>query len=239
MLTNTTNKNIVVCGGDVIKTFARFLVYFAASILLSGVAQSSDGSQSVNMQLAQASEPPAQPVQPPSPAPTNLPPPPSAEVTVPPSDEAGASDQQVASTGQWVYTDQYGWVWMPYGDAYTYVPPSGAVPDMYVYYPTVGWCWVVAPWLWGLGPMPFFGIYGPRYFGWYGHGYGHWYGFTYGYVGWGGRGYWHGGQWHGYNQISPARPAASHRGSYSASPRSRSGAASTGHGSAMSRGTPH
>ena len=87
---------------------------------------------------------------------------------------------------------------------------------MYVYYPAVGWCWVVAPWLWGFGPMPFFGIYGPWHFGWYGHGYGHWYGFAghYGNAGWGGRGYWHGGQWHGYNRVSSGHPASPHQGGY-------------------------
>ena len=219
------------------KTFARFVVFFAASILVPGVARPSNDSRSDNMQLAQASEEPRpQPVQPPSPAPTNLPPAPSAEVPAPPSDEPGASDQQVSPMGQWVYTDQYGWVWMPYGDAYSYVPPNGAVPDMYVYYPDVGWCWVVAPWLWGLGPMPFFGMYGTGYFGWYGHGFGHWHRFAYSYVGWGGRGYWHGGQWHGYHLVSPGHPASPHRGSHSASPGSGSRAASVGHGSAMSRG---
>ena len=182
----------------------------------------SDNSRSVNIQLAQANESEPQAVQPPSPAPTNLPPPPPAEVSVPPSDETGASEQQVAPTGQWVYTNQYGWVWMPYGDAYTYVPPSGAEPNMYVYYPTVGWSWVVAPWLWGFGPIPFFGMYGPWHFGWYGHGYGHWYGFAghYGNAGWGGHGYWHGGQWHGYSSFSPGHSVSPHQGGYGISPRS-------------------
>ena len=204
------------------KTFARFFVFFAASILVPGVARPSNDSRSDNTQLAQASELQPQPVQPPSPAPTNLPPPPPAEVSVPPSDETEASDQQVAPTGQWVYTDQYGWVWMPYGDAYSYVPSNGAEPDMYVYYPSVGWCWMVAPWLWGVGPVPFFGLYGPWHFGWYGHGYGHWYGFVghYGNAGWGGRGYWHGGQWHGYGRASAGHSASPHQGGYGVSPRS-------------------
>jgi hypothetical protein len=73
--------------------------------------------------------------------------------------------------GQWVYTDQYGWVWMPYSDAYTYAPADGyGEPYMYVYYPAYGWSWVVAPWVWGWGPWPFFGVGGPWHFGWYGHG---------------------------------------------------------------------
>jgi hypothetical protein len=73
--------------------------------------------------------------------------------------------------GQWVYTQQYGWIWMPYGDAFTYVPPSGyGEPLEYVFYPTFGWSWVVAPWIWGSGPWPYFGTFGPRRFAWYGHG---------------------------------------------------------------------
>jgi len=73
--------------------------------------------------------------------------------------------------GQWVYTDQYGWVWMPYADSYTYVPQDGdGQPYEYVYYPTYGWTWVVAPWIWGWGPWPYFGVYGCASFGWYGHG---------------------------------------------------------------------
>ncbi len=219
------------------KTFARFLVFFAASILVPGVARSSDNNQAANVQSPQVGESQPQPVQPPSPAPTNLPPPPSAEVPAPPSGEPEASEQQVASTGQWVYTDQYGWVWMPYGDAYSYVPPNGAVPDMYVYYPAVGWCWLVAPWLWGWGPMPFFGVYGPWHFGWYGHGYGRWHGFVghYGNVGWGGRGYWHGGQWHGYDRVSSGHPASPHQGGSGVSSRSGS-RAPAGHSFAASHG---
>lgn len=85
--------------------------------------------------------------------------------------------QAPSGLGQWVYTSEYGWVWMPYGDQYSYAPPDGSMPDMYVYYPVYGWCWLVAPWLWGLGPAPFFGVLGPRWYGWYGHGLGRWYGY--------------------------------------------------------------
>ena len=80
------------------------------------------------------------------------------------------------ATGQWVYTNQYGWVWMPYGAAYTYVA-AGAYPDMYLYVPAYGWRWVVAPWVWGIGPHPYFGVYGWARYPWYGHGFGRWYGF--------------------------------------------------------------
>jgi len=100
-----------------------------------------------------------------------------------------------APAGQWVYTAQYGWIWMPYGETFTYVPVSGGAPDMYVYYPAFGWTWVVAPWVWGLGPRPYFGVFGYTRFVWYGRGFGRWYGFGPRYVGWGARGYWAGGRW--------------------------------------------
>jgi hypothetical protein len=100
---------------------------------------------------------------------------------------------QAPIPGQWVYTDQYGWVWMPYGNQYTRVSPGGDPPTMYVYGPTYGWCWVSAPWVWGWGPLPFFGVYGTVHFGWWGNGFGHWYGFAGRYRSWGGPGWGRGG----------------------------------------------
>ena len=95
----------------------------------------------------------------------------------PPAREPGGAPQQPSlqqatpPPGQWVYTEQYGWVYMPYGDAYAYAPESEtADPYMYVYYPAVGWTWVDAPWLWGWGPWPYFGVHGPWRFAWFGHG---------------------------------------------------------------------
>ena len=76
-----------------------------------------------------------------------------------------------SAQGQWVYTQQYGWVWMPYGETYTYVPPDGyGEPYEYVYYPPYGWTWLAAPWVWGWGPWPYFGAYGAIRFAWYAHG---------------------------------------------------------------------
>jgi hypothetical protein len=70
--------------------------------------------------------------------------------------------------GQWIYTQQYGWIWTPYAQSFTYAPPDGVgEPLMYVYYPAFGWRWVVAPWVWGIGPWPYFGVRGPRLFAWY------------------------------------------------------------------------
>ncbi len=132
------------------------------------------------------------------------------ENPAPPPYQAQAPAQPTPPAGEWVYTEQYGWIWMPYGSAYTYLPPNGGAPDMYVYYPAVGWSWVIAPWLWGWGPMPYFGVFGPSRFVWWGSGFGRWYGFRGGYAGWYGRGYWRGGRWQGHRGAYPA-PA---RGGY-------------------------
>ncbi len=68
--------------------------------------------------------------------------------------------------GQWVYTNQYGWVWMPYAQSYTYVPDDG-YPTMYVYGSTFGWRWVAAPWIYDYGPTPYWGNRGRASFVWY------------------------------------------------------------------------
>jgi hypothetical protein len=103
---------------------------------------------------------------------------------------------------------------MAYGNDYSFVPKDGSAPDMYVYYPSVGWCWVIAPWIWGLGPMPYFGARGPR-FPWWGRGYGRWYGFRAGYTNWNGRGYWSDGRWNAASTRAQARgvPSAPRAGS--------------------------
>jgi hypothetical protein len=127
---------------------------------------------------------------------TELPPP--ATAVAPPS-----------SAGQWVYTAQYGWVWMPYGTAYTYLPAS-AYPDMYLYFPAYGWRWVVAPWVWGIGPRPYFGVYGWAQLRLC-HGYGRWYGYRGGPVwaarGWGRPG-WYGSPAH---RVYPGAVVRTHR----------------------------
>jgi hypothetical protein len=84
------------------------------------------------------------------------------------------------SSGQWVFTSQYGWVWMPYGRQYVDEGSYGAdTPYQYVYTVRLGWTWCSAPWLWGWGAYPWFGRLGPYRFGWYrglyrsGYGWGH------------------------------------------------------------------
>jgi hypothetical protein len=69
--------------------------------------------------------------------------------------------------GEWVYTAQYGYVWMPYGRNYTFV--NGSVASMYVYYPAFGWRWVAAPWVLGIGPAPYWRYGYPVRFAWYAH----------------------------------------------------------------------
>jgi hypothetical protein len=87
--------------------------------------------------------------------------------TAAPADVTATAPVAPPPEGQWVYTEQYGWVWMPYGNAYTHIPSDGNDPPyIYVYEPALGWAWVV----WG--PVPYFGIFGGVRFGWWGHGWG-------------------------------------------------------------------
>jgi hypothetical protein len=71
--------------------------------------------------------------------------------------------------GQWVYTAQYGWLWLPYAQTYTYVYPDSDVAYAYAYYPAYGWRWVTAPWVFGVGPAPYWGVRGRVGFAWYAH----------------------------------------------------------------------
>lgn len=118
--------------------------------------------------------PPAADPSPSAPVPAQ--PPPASRVPAPaPATRAPATARPAAppsETGQWVYTQQYGWLWMAHGDAYWYAPPTGrGQPYAYAYRPDRGWTWVEAPWVWGLGPWPRFGTYGPSRFAWYKAGY--------------------------------------------------------------------
>jgi hypothetical protein len=120
--------------------------------------------------------------QPPAPMP-QLPPPPEAQQAEPPAYYPAAQQARPpayypapaavtvaapAPSGQWVYTNQYGWVWMPYGANYTYVTAHD-VAFTYAYYPHFGWRWIAAPWVMGMGPSPRWGHHGPVHFAWYGH----------------------------------------------------------------------
>jgi hypothetical protein len=85
---------------------------------------------------------------------------------------APSQQYQAAPSGQWVYTQQYGWLWMPYGAQYA--SDRGVNdPYLYCYGPTYGWRWLAAPWVVGWGVSPSFGAYGPGRFAWYRPGPGH------------------------------------------------------------------
>jgi hypothetical protein len=173
----------------------KLTISVCSLILRLGLAQAQDTTGQVS-----ASEPGASPqaVQPPTPAPDLQPPAPplqpppppvqtETQTQVQPEPAAGAAG---ATGGQWVYTAEYGWIWMPYGNQYTYEgSPNDAYPYSYAYYPSYGWMWLAAPWVWGWGAYPYFGPRGPLGFGWYvglhRAGYG-WGGYRGGGHGWGG-----------------------------------------------------
>jgi hypothetical protein len=153
-------------------------VAICSLILRFGVAQAQDMSP-VEYSTSQVSTPGAAPqaVQPSTPAPDMLPPAPPQQPPAPPVQAQGQAEPQMqqpaggaqaAGAGQWVYTSEYGWIWMPYGNQYTYEGGANdAYPYSYVYYPSYGWMWLAAPWVWGWGPYPYFGPRGAFGFGWY------------------------------------------------------------------------
>jgi hypothetical protein len=124
--------------------------------------------------LAQAGPPPPPPddAQPAAPPPQSQPPPPPA--AAPPTSQPIEPPQATGNTsavpssvpGEWVYTTQYGWVWMPYDQQYTHVVETSGVAYTFVFYPGFGWRWVLSPWVFGLGPRPYF-AHGPGRFAWY------------------------------------------------------------------------
>jgi hypothetical protein len=73
-------------------------------------------------------------------------------VVTPPSPRA------VAPQGQWVYTETYGYIWVPQGTTTVIVQEQ---PYAYLYTPVYGWTWYGSPW----GPGAFY--VGP----WVHHGY--------------------------------------------------------------------
>jgi hypothetical protein len=85
-------------------------------------------------------EPTSPPMQAPPPPPDEPPPPPEggAQPVAPPEDTSG---------GQWIDTEQYGWVYAPDGDQYSAeAATTEETPYQYVYVPASGWAWINAPW---------------------------------------------------------------------------------------------
>jgi hypothetical protein len=110
--------------------------------------------------------------EPEEPAPSEAPPPPPANIPPPPGIATSEEPPPPApsdSEGQWVYTGQYGWTYMPYAQPYTYVAPSGELAYTYVYGPGLGWRWALSPWVLGWGPRPWWGVRSYRRFVWYAH----------------------------------------------------------------------
>lgn len=114
--------------------------------------------------LAQSAPPTAAPTSQPPPPPPSAPP--VGQPMESPAAPPGAPQPSSATAGEWVYTTQYGWVWMPYDQQYTHVVEDSGVAYEFVYYPSFGWRWVVAPWVFGVGPAPHF-AHGPAHFAWY------------------------------------------------------------------------
>ncbi|MBC7794239.1 MAG: hypothetical protein H7Z43_11075 [Clostridia bacterium] len=120
--------------------------------------------------------------------PSTVPPPPTASqsaqydpernVKEQPAQQEGAQDGELSThrattltnnPGQWVFTQQYGWVYAPYDRSYTYVTDDVSAASMYVYRPVTGWSWLVAPWVISVGPRPYWGNYGPYRYSYYAH----------------------------------------------------------------------
>jgi hypothetical protein len=103
--------------------------------------------------------------------------PPPDEESSPSTEEPAPEPDQSYAQGEWVYSDQYGWIWVPAGT----VPVAvNAQPYVYVYAPAYGWTWFASPWGWEpfvVGPQfafrhhfrrfsPRFGArFGPRFVG--------------------------------------------------------------------------
>ena len=87
--------------------------------------------------------------------------------------EAAGLPSAPPSGGKWVFTTDYGWIWAPQDESYTYYPASG-YPYVYAYEPSGGWGWVVAPWVFG-GAWPWHHrVYAGPFLGRYGWYHGHW-----------------------------------------------------------------
>lgn len=123
----------------------------------------------------QASSQPVEATETPAPsttAPQAMPPTPPGNPGLPPGETAGQAPAPITpqtTNGQWTYTSQYGWVYLPYNQSYTHVSPDGSLAYQYAYYPAQGWVWLESPWVLGWGPRPYWGYYGYNHFAWYAH----------------------------------------------------------------------
>lgn len=135
--------------------------------VIAGLGSLVLGLASVPTAFAQQAEPPpeAPPQQGPSAQPETAPAaqappaqaaPPPAQVAAPAAPAPAPSWVYSYPTGQWVYTTDRGWIWVPTGSTTTVFE---GVPYAYLYTPAYGWTWYISPWGWG----PY------RYGAWVGH----------------------------------------------------------------------
>ena len=89
---------------------------------------------------------------------------------------ASAASAVPMPSGQWVFTQEYGWLWTAYEQMYAQVVENtarrfgySAVAYQCAYHPAFGWRWVVAPWILRFGAVPYWGALGPERFTWYVH----------------------------------------------------------------------
>jgi len=105
------------------------------------------GAQGASAQQQPAPQPPPPaPAQAQNAAPPPPSPPPQAAPSPAPQGEAAPPPSQwvvSAANGQWVFTSDYGWIWVPAGASTRIV---GGVPYSYLYTPASGWTWYVSPW---------------------------------------------------------------------------------------------
>jgi len=148
------------------RTFLHAVI--AAAALVGAPATAHPGDDTVARQPQSAAPTPSPEAAPPAegPAPTS-----TGRPALPAAPARSAAPQPPPPqppSGAWVWSDQYGWVWLPYGEGYTRGGPTGY--SAYVYRPYFGWVWVVDPWPWGFWPWPVYNSHwwGPHArFGWY------------------------------------------------------------------------
>jgi hypothetical protein len=151
-------------------TFVVALGIFATSLCANANADTSDQAE----HQARPSSP--QPDLVPPVPPTSIPPVPGKELAGPQAPIAPTTSPVPLPSGQWVFTQEYGWLWMPHHQRYAQVIENparrfgySAVAYEYVYCPVLGWHWVVAPWVLRFGAVPYWGTSGPERFAWYAH----------------------------------------------------------------------
>ncbi len=132
-------------------------------VLLLGEARHAGAQDIANVPPVDATPSTAPPLAPPSYGPTSVLPSPAIGTMTAANVRAPLAP---VPDGQWVFTAQYGWVWIPYASNYAYYPTADTA-SVYVYGPNFGWSWVSAPWIFGAGIRPYWGMRGDSRYVWY------------------------------------------------------------------------